>query len=202
MQQRKDKNVGPVTGPIETALMRELYFGVREGLPRGTSLAEARRLKPDIAIEDTHIVTSENPSRETIKLSLGDNGGETVESVLARIEGLLAHSHLIAESHHSQQVDAGVDKSESLPCPIVWVTHGGFIRCFLNHFANLSVLQEHAFSAEVSQVFCELVECMHVSLWFVDPHHVYLLVVLLLILAVYCIGQSTEKGRRNPCWQR
>ncbi len=97
-----------ITSIITTDLLRELSFGVREALPRGTSVNEAKQIiskRDNIAIE-TIIDTAES--------------NESASNRVVQFLDLLAND-----------TDAAIVKK------ILIVSHGAFLRNLLNKFVEL-----------------------------------------------------------------
>ena len=92
-------------------LVRELHFGVREGLSRQLTAKEAKRIRA------AELKVKENEIEDT---------AESKESAKARQHKFL--EQLYHEFRHHN--------SEENPLKIACISHGGFIRLFLNHYCK------------------------------------------------------------------
>lgn len=102
---------------VETDLLREVHFGVRENLPRGTSVLQALEIKAaqaNIPVDDV-IDTSETPAQ-----------------VLARQRALI--DFLYEDMADGSCASAGEDDHTA-----ICISHGGFIRKFLSNYCDCHV---------------------------------------------------------------
>ena len=106
----------PITILERTAMLREMSFGIREGLPRSTSVEQARKI---IAVQ-----RGWNESR----WNEVDVNEETEEAVRERISlyfdwlSQRIHQHFVSLTNISDSIDS------TRPLRVLIVSHGGFIR--------------------------------------------------------------------------
>eukprot|EP01039_Chlorochromonas_danica_P009871 gene9871-10917_t len=115
---------------VHTDLLREVNFGVREGLPRGTSVLEALEIKA---------------AQANISVDEVIDTAETLDQVIARQQSFLAQLYddlsLDLPGHHSSSDDA-----------VLCISHGGYIRRFLTQFCGITVEKIGNCSVSIIQV--------------------------------------------------
>lgn len=118
-----------------SSLIRELNFGIREKLPRGTSTAEAKQI---ISRRDSIPI-----------IDIIDNA-ENGESVFARQQIFIETVFNDYEIYLSPEV---VGKNDEIP-KILVLSHGGFIKRFLSSFCGLRSIDKIK-NCSVSKVVIE-----------------------------------------------
>lgn len=114
---------------VPTNLIRELHFGVREMLPHGTSVEDARRIKAEklgVPIEE-----------------LVDNS-ETTDQFKVRAYQflkLLSEDKDLFDEFLISKISNDSTANNSIPT-LLLITHGGFIKNFLIHICGKSVLKK------------------------------------------------------------
>lgn len=106
-----------------TSSVREVNFGIREGLPKGTSVEEARVL----------ISQQTGQAAESV-----EDSAKSEMAVLERQKVFLAELHATLAVSASS-LSCSVPLSQSSPVKVLCVSHGGFIKRFLANFANVIV---------------------------------------------------------------
>lgn len=116
-----------------TSALREIAFGVREALPRSTTIEEARRI---VAL------------RTGVKPEEVEDRTETVEAVLARqrdfLRAIIRDSLSDSNKHYNggtkasetAQQDLSVQEGKTPP-PVLCVSHGGYIRTFITQIMKV-----------------------------------------------------------------
>jgi broad specificity phosphatase PhoE len=108
--------------------VREVNFGVREGLPKDTSVDEAKRIWSQ---------------KRGVALEAVTDPAESEAAVLARQQAFLAElRHLLSPRHaRSALPDSNPADPDVRPPPakVLCVSHGGFIRRFLANFTDVQV---------------------------------------------------------------
>jgi broad specificity phosphatase PhoE len=96
---------------VQSTLLRELSFGLREGLSRHLSVAEVRTLRAkELKVKEKYLVDT----------------AETQESAKSR-QHLFLKQLFDDLKHHA---------SNDSPVPVACVSHGGFIKVFLRSYCN------------------------------------------------------------------
>jgi broad specificity phosphatase PhoE len=119
----------------QTELLRELNFGVREGLPRGTSVAAAKqiiakRLKIPVSevVDNTETLCDVHKRQilfmQYIRKDIHDEITGTATNVNITNEG---------------QEPSSYSEIEQLPVKILCISHGGFIKAFIKSFCAIEV---------------------------------------------------------------
>jgi broad specificity phosphatase PhoE len=109
---------------VQSRLLRECNFGVREGLPRPTTAAEARKIKAKMLnIEENEVVDTT----------------ESNHSIKARQQAFLKFLfHDLKETVQGRSHCE--DPVQGITCAVV--SHGGFIRLLLKNFCQLVTVQK------------------------------------------------------------
>lgn len=116
-------NINPYNNHIITSpLLKEISFGIRENLPKGTSVKEAKEI---IAQKTNQSITN-----------IQDNC-ETIASVIKRQEEFLNEMFSNLEMKYKNEL---IDMNH-IPKVLV-VSHGGFIRTFLRHFGQMDSIDK------------------------------------------------------------
>eukprot|EP01038_Epipyxis_sp_PR26KG_P011196 gene11196-15016_t len=126
---------------VQTKLLRELNFGVREGLPRGTTVCDAKA----IVASNLNLPVDE----------IVDNA-EKPEEVFERQRQFLNYLHSVCHQDLSNIKDFN----------ILAVSHGGYIRSFIRNFTqNEKVIKIDNCSVTIMEIKwndignCDTVEC-------------------------------------------
>lgn len=108
-------------------LLRELSFGLREGLSRSLTLPEVRRIRAqelNIQVEDL-IDTAESS-----------------EGAKQRQHEFIKQLHRDLRDHPLRREFEGEMGGERRGIPVLCVSHGGFIRLFLKHYCKLPSVEK------------------------------------------------------------
>jgi broad specificity phosphatase PhoE len=111
-------------GIVQSCLLRECNFGVREGLPRPTTVADARKIKAKMLNVEEHEILDTTESYDLIK-------ARQIAFLKLLFRDL---KEIIQENSHCK------DPAKSICCAVV--SHGGFIRLFLKNFCQSLTVQK------------------------------------------------------------
>lgn len=150
-----------------TPLLRELRFGVREALPRGTSVREARdivakakNISKDEVVDDTETLHEVRIRQQELLERIYKDLFEHDPAVAKVAPGGLAGpgeeeaaSPTIVDSNNT--LAGATSDTSQLPLKVLAVSHGGFIKSFLRHFCADLEVPEKISNCAVSTVLVE-----------------------------------------------
>lgn len=134
-----------------TPLLRELSFGVRERLPHGTTVEEAKKIKAEMygipleEVVDNAETTPEFKIRAHEFLQMLANDSELYDNqLIEKLQQSSLTSFLDKETSSSSSSSLSTDtttlssSSSSIPS-VLLISHGGFIKNFLIHICGRTV---------------------------------------------------------------
>lgn len=114
-------------------LLREMHFGVREALPRGTTVEQAKIIK----MKEMNVDSIEDTA-------------EDFEQLLNRQRTFLSTT-MFNDLKDIRLSSKSTEEDVSIPRFLV-VSHGGFIKQFLNNFTNFKVTKIENCSATIVDI--------------------------------------------------